>query len=180
MILVRNCAGHVISLMHRLSTKFTTGGGLLRARHNEEVDFREIACGGTDYEQELDLRRAVLRRPLGLDFSPEDLKCEVHDIHLGAFEAGLILATLVLTPQGCSTVKMRQVAVAPALQGRGVGTDLVAYSERVAKDRGFSTMVLHARDTAVPFYLRLGCSLEGEQFEEVGIPHRSMSKKLTS
>jgi len=39
-------------------------------------------------------------------------------------------------------------------------------------------MVLHAREAAIPFYLRLGYELEGEPFTEVGIPHRRMVKLL--
>jgi predicted GNAT family N-acyltransferase len=39
-------------------------------------------------------------------------------------------------------------------------------------------MILHARATAVPFYLRLGYTVVGEPFEEVGIPHRGMEKAL--
>ncbi len=138
-----------------------------------------VAVGSPEYELELDLRRRVLRWPLGLDFSEEQLAEEVHDIHLAVFEGEAMAATLVLTPQGCSAIKMRQVAVESALQGQGVGRLLVEFSEVVAQERGFEIMTLHARDTAVPFYLRLGYSLEGEEFEEVGIPHRSMSKKLT-
>jgi predicted GNAT family N-acyltransferase len=51
-------------------------------------------------------------------------------------------------------------------------------SEEVARQRGFDRIVLHARDTAVAFYLRLGYQLEGEPFEEVGILHRRMAKTL--
>jgi predicted GNAT family N-acyltransferase len=40
-------------------------------------------------------------------------------------------------------------------------------------------MVLHARETAVPFYLKLGYEVVGGQFEEVGIPHFKMEKKLS-
>jgi predicted GNAT family N-acyltransferase len=39
-------------------------------------------------------------------------------------------------------------------------------------------MILHAREAAVPFYLKLGYALAGEPFEEVGIPHRAMEKTL--
>ena len=44
------------------------------------------------------------------------------------------------------------------------------------KFKGYKKIVLSARDTAVAFYLSLGYSIEGEIFEEVGIPHQSMFK----
>jgi predicted GNAT family N-acyltransferase len=89
-----------------------------------------------------------------------------------------MIGYLNLTPYTDGQVKMRQVAVAATEQGRGVGSAMVAYSEEVAREKGFSTMVLHARRTAVPFYLRLGYTQEGDEFEEVTIPHYRMYKML--
>jgi predicted GNAT family N-acyltransferase len=54
----------------------------------------------------------------------------------------------------------------------------VEASERVAIERGALRMTLHARQTAVPFYERLGYRVVGEPFIEVGIPHRAMEKSL--
>jgi predicted GNAT family N-acyltransferase len=88
-----------------------------------------------------------------------------------------LLGYLNLTPLSNSEAKMRQVAVAPAAQGRGVGKALVAYSEAVARRAGFQHITLHARETAVPFYLNLGYQKVGEAFEEVGLPHWKMEKK---
>ncbi|MBL8040446.1 MAG: GNAT family N-acetyltransferase, partial [Chthonomonas sp.] len=68
--------------------------------------------------------------------------------------------------------------VCESLQGSGIGALMVAESERMARELGFARMVLHARETAVGFYLRLGYACEGESFEEVGIPHRLMQKEL--
>jgi predicted GNAT family N-acyltransferase len=39
-------------------------------------------------------------------------------------------------------------------------------------------MVLHARDTAVPFYEALGYEAFDDPFVEVAIPHRKMRKAL--
>ena len=38
---------------------------------------------------------------------------------------------------------------------------------------------MHARDTAVPFYEKLGYLCCGEPFEEVGIAHIKMQKQLS-
>ena len=73
---------------------------------------------------------------------------------------------------------MRQVAVEPDLQGQGIGAEMVRLSEQVGSEKGFTEMILHARDTAVAFYLRLGYEIVGEPFEEVTIPHREMRKPL--
>jgi hypothetical protein len=73
---------------------------------------------------------------------------------------------------------MRQVAVATSAQGKGVGSALVQYAELVAMQNGFDSMLLHARASAVPFYLRLEYAIVGDLFEEVGIPHYKMTKQL--
>lgn len=139
----------------------------------------EILFGSPEYDEAVALRHLVLRQPLGLEYTPEQLAAEYDQIHLAGFDAtGALIAYLNLTPVDTQTVKMRQVAVTPALQGKGIGTQLVNASEALAIDRGFGTMILHARETAVPFYLRLGYSTVGGRFEEVTIPHFKMEKAL--
>ncbi len=49
---------------------------------------------------------------------------------------------------------------------------------RVARREGFRRIIAHAREPAVPFYLRLGYAVEGERFIEVTIPHFTVSKDL--
>ena len=98
---------------------------------------------------------------------------------LGAFLGETLVGTLNLvvlrSPNG---LKMRQVAVTSDMQGKGIGRALVEMSEDIGREAGSEFIKLHARATAVPFYLALGYLLEGEPFEEVGIPHRLMIKTL--
>ena len=137
----------------------------------------QIEFGTPEYDEAVALRYEVLRRPLGLQYLPEQLAAEWSDIHLAAFNgSGSIIGVLILTPASASVVKMRQVAVAPDLQGQGVGTVLVAHSESTAKSLGYNKITLHAREKAVPFYLQLGYQKVGDMFEEVNIPHFKMEK----
>jgi len=139
----------------------------------------QIEFATPEYDEAVHLRYEVLRRPLGLDFTPEQLAAEYDDVHLAGFDGmGRLVGYLCLTPLNNDEVKMRQVAVAPEWQGKGVGKKLVAASEELAKHLNFKRMTMHARETAVPFYLRLGYQTVGEQFEEVTIPHFKMEKKL--
>lgn len=39
-------------------------------------------------------------------------------------------------------------------------------------------MILHAREYAIPFYEKSGYLAISELYTEVGLPHRTMSKKL--
>ena len=142
------------------------------------VEVRAAEFGSPEQLAAIELRRRVLRRPLGLDFTAEQLAAEVSEFHLVALLDSAVVGCLVLTPLDGGEIKMRQVAVEPALQGQGIGTEMVAFSESFVRSRGFSRMVLNARDTAVAFYLGLGYEIVGEPFVEVTIPHRRMKKAL--
>lgn len=143
-----------------------------------EQRVRLVAFDSEEYRQTVGLRDEVLRAPLGLTFTPEQLAAEADDLHLACFIGGQLAGCLILTPQDRGAIKMRQVAVNPLVQKQGVGTILVRASEQIAAERGYQRMVLHARETAVPFYLRLGYEVTGEPFEEVTVPHRAMFKTL--
>jgi predicted GNAT family N-acyltransferase len=140
--------------------------------------FSEVAHGSGEYEATVKLRRQVLREPLGLDFAPADLSNEASDHHLIASEDGKLAACLILVPLEGGTIKMRQVAVEPGLQGRGIGRELVRFAEEFAREHGFTRMTLHSRATAVPFYEKLGYECVGDEFVEVTIPHWEMRKAL--
>lgn len=143
------------------------------------VNVLPITFGTPEYDESIALRTEVLRKPLGLEFVPEQLATEWTDVHLAAFApSGKMVGILLLTPLSAEAVKMRQVAVAPDLQGTGVGRVMVAASEEKAREMQFQKITLHARDTAVPFYLKLGYHIVGEGFMEVGIPHHAMEKSL--
>ena len=142
------------------------------------IELRWTAHGSPAYAAAVELRRKVLRIPLGLDFSPEQLAAEHGDLHLAAYDGEEIVGCLLLTDRGHGVVQMRQVAVDPTRQGQGIGALIVHESERRAKELGFTRMILHARATAVAFYARLGYAFEGEPFTEVGIPHQGMEKPL--
>lgn len=130
------------------------------------------------WDQLVELRREVLRKPLGLDFSVEDLESESDCLFMCVVHQDQVVGTLQYRILDSETVKMCQVAVHPDLQGSGVGAALVKKSEEWMRSLGYTLIVLHARESAVAFYLKLGYSLVGEPFVEVGIPHRKMSRTL--
>ena len=138
---------------------------------------RLISHNTSDYRQVVALRDRVLRKPLNLVFSESDLAAEADEIILADFQSDSPIATLQFRIEG-QLWKMRQVAVDPSYQGAGVGSRLVRFSEDWAIRSGAQSIVLHARESAVPFYLRLGYKTVGDRFDEVGIPHFKMSKDL--
>ena len=56
-----------------------------------------IDHGSKEYQQMIDLRNDILRKPLGLSFNKEELDREKEDILIGAFDDERILACCLLT-----------------------------------------------------------------------------------
>jgi N-acetylglutamate synthase-like GNAT family acetyltransferase len=119
-----------------------------------------------------------LRKPLKLSFSKEELDEEKHDILIGAFEEDKILGCCMLKKIDNNIVRLRQMAVANNLQGKGIGASMMYFAENVARDAGFKKIRMHARKTAVGFYEKLGYTVIGKEFTEVSIPHLLMEKIL--
>lgn len=139
----------------------------------------KIEFATPEYDLAVRLRTEILRKPLGLEFSVEQLAAEWTDSHFACFdEKEQLVGCLILTKKDSKTVKMRQVAVAENRQGSGTGRRLVEFSEAWAARNGFDKMELNARDTAIPFYQKLNYATVGEPFEEVGIAHLKMEKRL--
>ncbi len=143
------------------------------------IRFEIINHSSPEYWMTLLLRYKILRHPLGLHYTMNDLKKETKDVHFGAFFGEDLLACLVLTPLPDNVFKLRQVAVDNTLQGKGVGKALQQFAEQYAMDNGCRKMVCNARKTAVQFYEKQGFVKLGEEFEEVGIPHFYMQKELS-
>lgn len=136
-----------------------------------------VPWGSQRYIQSLGLRFEVLRRPLGLVFDPATFSDEVNDIHLVAHYKDWVLGCMILS-RVMDGLKMRQVAVDQTEQRLGVGSEMIRFAEQYAKEMGCKAIVLHARDSAIPFYLKHNYELVGDGFLEVGIPHHAMRKSF--
>jgi len=137
-----------------------------------------IDHGTKEYQQMVKLRDDILRRPLGLTFDPEELEEEKKNLLIGAFEDDNMLGCCMLVEENSGCVKLRQMAVLNALQGKGIGRALMQFAENLARDHGYKVLTMHARKHAVGFYEKMGYKVKGEEFQEVSIPHFEMEKEL--
>ena len=137
-----------------------------------------IDHGSKEYRQMVDLRYQMLRKPLGLQFSMEELDAEKNDIHLGCFDDDTLEACCILTQTDPKTVRLRQMAVSSGLQGKGIGRVLMNFAENIARDRRYQRLTMHARKSAVGFYEKNGYKVCSPEFDEVTIPHFVMEKEL--
>jgi len=137
-----------------------------------------IDYASPEYQQMVRLRDAVLRKPLGLTFTQDDLESEKDNILIAAFEEERMLGCCMLVEERPDIVRLRQMAVLNALQGKGVGRALINFAENIARDRGYKIVKMHARNNSIGFYEKVGYKKKGDEFIEVTIPHYVMEKML--
>ncbi len=145
------------------------------------VIFRQIDYASIEYEAARELREAVLRAPLGLSLSEDDLRGEERQMHFALF-AGTdeLVGCVIVVPASGGQARIRQMAVAPAHQRQGLASKMMMELEAELLARGFCLLSLHARRSAIGFYAKLGYQCSGSEFIEVTLPHRKMVKRLTS
>ena len=137
-----------------------------------------IDYGTSEYKQMLQLRNEILRKPLGLNFSEDELEKEKSNLHIAAYEDGKMLGCCMLVEENPFTVRLRQMAVINDLQGKGIGRALMQFAENLASDRGYKSITMHARKNATGFYEKLGYKKIGSEFQEITISHFIMEKEL--
>lgn len=142
------------------------------------MGLKQIDYGTPEYKQMVELRYQILRQPLGLTFSLEELAEENNDILIAAFDDDDMLGCCMLVPVDNNTLRVRQMAVMGNLQGKGIGASIMSFAENLARDKGYRNIVMHARDTAIGFYEKFGYKVRGDIFTEVNLPHHVMEKRL--
>jgi uncharacterized protein YecE (DUF72 family)/GNAT superfamily N-acetyltransferase len=152
--------------------------GMTPKPEDPSLQCREVKYGSPEYAATVKLRDQVLRKPLGLLFNEGQLNEEGLDFHLACYRGDRLVACLVLTLRTSTTIRMRQVAVTPDCQRQGIGRVLVRFAEKFAWERGYTEIMAHARESALPFYLKLGYWPAGPRFTEVGISHVEVQKRL--
>jgi len=136
-----------------------------------------IDYASQEYRQMLDLRNHILRAPLGLSLTEEDIEQDKNNILIGAFEDKKMLGCCMLVREE-DLLLLRQMAVLNDLQGKGIGRALLHFAEAIAKDIGYKELSMYARKSVSGFYIRMGYTQIGEEFLKVTIPHVMMKKRL--
>lgn len=146
----------------------------------QDIQIEQILHGSSLYQQAVQLRQAILRTPLGLAFTAEQLAAEKDAIHFVALSEGLVVGAVFLHRYAEDTLQVRQMVVAPAFERRGLGRQLLrAAMAYAAAQKDVREIMMHARVSAAPFYEKEGFQSVGDVFEELTIPHITMVKNLS-
>lgn len=117
---------------------------------------------------------------------PEDLEIDEHDqvssgtVHFVAYDGETPVGASRLRPYAPSVGKVERVAVTKSERGTGLGRMIMQAMEEVAFKHNYNTLKLNAQTHAQRFYEKLGYEPHGDIFDEAGIEHIAMVKKLNN
>lgn len=141
----------------------------------------EIRLGSWDDlgEQASALRREVfieeLHIGLGLDRDPQDDDA-VHALVRNRM--GQPMATARLVQEGPELARIARVAVSRTVRSTGFGRVVMQALMQVASERGNTRVALQSQCSAEGFYTRLGFEPIGEPYDEAGVPHIDMARRI--
>jgi predicted GNAT family N-acyltransferase len=136
-----------------------------RARDRAEVDAA------------LALREAVFVGEQGVTTEGDRDGLDGEAVHLVALaEDGAVIGTCRFLPG--RRARFGRLCVRADHRRRGIAAALLAAAEREARATGAEEMGLHAQTDALALYLAAGFTPYGERFDEEGIEHQGMEKRL--
>ena len=126
------------------------------------------------------VRTEVFVQEQGVPMDIERDDADASAVHVVAMNGlGQPVATGRLLQAGAGVAKIGRMAVNRILRGTGVGAQVLQALEAAARQRGDQMVRLNAQSSAQGFYRKQGYSACTEPFEEAGILHIGMEKRLT-
>jgi predicted GNAT family N-acyltransferase len=109
-----------------------------------------------EWEDYFDLRYRILREPLNQPRGSERNEGDETGTHFALYDDEKLKAIARLDEHSLDVAQTRFVAVEKNEQRNGYGKLIMYAVEQEAEDKEYTKMILHARDYAVDFYLKLG------------------------
>jgi len=152
--------------------------------HRTEVTLHRVQSEA-DLFSALAIREVVFIEEQSVPESLERDEADATAFHLLAMQGGHAVGTgrLVLLPeppagQSGSWGRVGRMAVLKSHRKAHIGSKILVGLEDEARRRGCAGILLHAQVFAVPFYKKHGYELHGAEFEEAGLPHVEMLKRV--
>ena len=124
------------------------------------------------------LRRVVFIEEQGVSEADEVDGMDDHAIHLLAWDGDRPVGTARLLVKG-PVGKIGRVCVLQEARGTGLGAALIQAALAVLRDQPeVKEAYLGSQSHATGFYEKLGFAVEGDEFQDAGIPHRHMRRAI--
>ena len=144
-----------------------------------DMDLRVVAAGSPELrEQAYALRHAVFVVEQGVPAALERDAQDGEAFHAVALEGDRCVGTGRLVRQADGVGRVGRMAVIPAFRRLGVGDRVLLALEARAREDGLREIELHAQCYVEGFYRKHGYAREGGVFEEAGIDHVVMRKRI--
>ncbi len=160
----------VPAVLRDMFTGFEAGEGMVDIKIGS---WKELGSGAQQVRTEVFVQEQ--RIPVEMEWDEAD-PTAVHALAVNRL--GQPVATGRLLQHAPGVAKIGRMAVSRVLRGGGLGRDILQTLMHAAAQRGDHEVCLHAQRSAEGFYARLGFVPRGEPFEEAGIAHIEMFKRL--
>lgn len=131
------------------------------------------------YRDALEIRLNVFVNEQNVSPAIEIDEKESSCIHVvGYDENNNPVATARLFPLDKKNYKVQRVAVLLTERGKQLGKLLMEEMEVIAREDGAKRIILGAQNQALSFYEKLGYTIFGEEYEEAGILHHDVEKRI--
>ena len=125
-----------------------------------------------------EVRRQVFTEEQGINREADIDGLDQNSDHIIVYDNNTPVGTARIRYKNRVQAKLERIAVLKSHRGRGIGKRIIEASLGLAKTKGALEATLDSQQSAAGFYEKLGFRQVGEPFEEVGIPHIAMTKKL--
>lgn len=132
-----------------------------------------------DYLKSIGLRNKILREPLGLKLSGNQISKEgnIDFYHIAYKVDSDILGVLVLKKLN-NKFQVFQIVVKEQHQKLGIGQLLMEKAETIVRENDLEEIIVFSREESIGFYKKMGFKSTKKEFIIVGLNHVKMIKKL--
>ncbi len=135
------------------------------------------AAGPQELDAAIELRREVFVGEQGVSEADEFDGREEECVHVIAVDGGRVVGCCRLLPDG-ERVKLGRMVVAADRRREGIAAAMLAEADRQAAALGATLITLSAQTYVVSLYEQAGYEVTSGTFDEVGIEHVRMEKRL--
>lgn len=138
----------------------------------------KLAENEKEISESREVRKQVFQMEQGIDSKLDfDGKDDEADQFIAYFNNKAV-GTIRIRYLADKRAKLERLAILRDYRKMGIGKKLVEHIINYLKEKGIESIMLDSQEQAKNFYERIGFEKKGEVFEEAGIPHVEMWKKI--